>query len=202
MSKLETFVSVDVEATGPIPGPFSMLNLGAVAYNTQMATEISTFNVNLEEIEGAGWDPDTKIWWEKQDPQVLKDIRMNLVAPVEAMLQFSAWLKTLPTRPVMVAWPAGFDFTFVYYYLVRFTGKSPLSFACVDMKTMAMVLTGKPYTECVKSKLPKEWMANLPPKTHRGLDDARQQGVMMMRMVRDAQMMRIRAHESKGAPEL
>ena len=35
------------------------------------------------------------------------------------MLEYVAWLKGLPHKPVFVAYPAGFDFTFVYWYLIR-----------------------------------------------------------------------------------
>ena len=38
------------------------------------------------------------------------------------MARFSSWIKALPGRPVFVAWPAAFDFTWVYWYLWRFTG--------------------------------------------------------------------------------
>jgi len=41
------------------------------------------------------------------------------------MLDYAAWTATLPHRLVFVAYPVGFDFTFVSYYLFRFTGKIP-----------------------------------------------------------------------------
>ena len=35
------------------------------------------------------------------------------------MLEYAAWLKGLPHKPVFDAYRAGFDFTFVYWYLMR-----------------------------------------------------------------------------------
>ncbi len=35
-----------------------------------------------------------------------------------------AWVKSLPGTPVFVAYPAGFDFLFVYWYLIRFAAQN------------------------------------------------------------------------------
>ena len=37
-TEIETYVSTDVEADGPIPGPHSMLSLASVAYRVQGLT--------------------------------------------------------------------------------------------------------------------------------------------------------------------
>ena len=53
----EIFVSTDVETDGPIPGPYSMLSIGAAAH-TADKTLVSTFSASLELLEGAGnWAP-------------------------------------------------------------------------------------------------------------------------------------------------
>ena len=64
--------------------------------------------------------------------------RSDLRDPAEAMPAYVAWLKALPGKPVFVAYPAGFDFLFVYWYLIRFAGESPFSFSALDIKTFAM----------------------------------------------------------------
>ena len=43
------------------------------------------------------------------------------------MLAYVEWIKSLKGKPVFVAYPAGFDFLFVYWYLIRFVGESPFS---------------------------------------------------------------------------
>ncbi len=58
----EIYISTDIEADGPIPGQNSMLSFGSAAY-TKEKNLISTFEVNLECLEGASVDPDTKKWW-------------------------------------------------------------------------------------------------------------------------------------------
>ena len=48
----EIYVSTDVEADGPIPGPNSMLSFGSAAYAPDK-TLIGTFSANLLQLPGA-----------------------------------------------------------------------------------------------------------------------------------------------------
>jgi len=65
MSSKEIYVSTDVEADGPIPGPNSMLSFGSAAY-TGGKELIGTFSANLETLPGATADPKTAEWWAQQ----------------------------------------------------------------------------------------------------------------------------------------
>jgi hypothetical protein len=58
----EIYVSTDIEADGPIPGPHSMLSLGSAAYTGEKQL-LSTFSANLETLPGAAPDPKTAAWW-------------------------------------------------------------------------------------------------------------------------------------------
>ena len=89
-----------------------------------------------------------------------------------------------PGIPVFVAYPAGFDFTFVYWYLIRFAGYSPFSFSGIDIKTYAMALMGKPYRRSTKRNMPKRWFDKMP-HTHVALDDALEQGALFCNMLAD-----------------
>ena len=55
----EIYVSTDVEADGPIPGPHSMLSFASAAY-TEDKRLIATFSANLELLDGAMPHPDRK----------------------------------------------------------------------------------------------------------------------------------------------
>ncbi len=109
----EIYVSTDVETDGPIPGPHSMLSFGSAAYLTNK-TLVSTFEANLETLDGAQGHPDTMAWWQTQ-PEAWAACRENLQTPETAIKNYVAWLKSLPGKPVFVAYPAGFDFTFIYF---------------------------------------------------------------------------------------
>ena len=58
----EVYVSTDVEADGPIPGPFSMLSLASAAFDAE-GVLLGTFTVNLRTLEGATVHPDTARFW-------------------------------------------------------------------------------------------------------------------------------------------
>lgn len=177
----EIYVSTDVETDGPIPGPYSMLSLGSAAFRADK-TQVSTFSVNLETLPGAASHPSYEDFW-RRHPEAWEDARRDPQPPEAAMRRYLAWVKELPGIPVFVAYPAGFDFTFVYWYLVRFTGETPFSFSAVDIKTYAMAMLGKPYRASVKKKMPRRWFDAHYPHRHRALDDAVEQGVLFLNML-------------------
>ncbi|MBI2118376.1 MAG: 3'-5' exoribonuclease [Elusimicrobia bacterium] len=173
--KLEIYVSTDVEADGPIPGVNSMLSFGSAAYLADK-TLVSTFSANLETLPDAVENPKTMEWWRSQ-PEAWNACRQNLQPPEKAMKSYLLWLKSLPGHPVFVGYPAAYDFLFVYWYLIRFTGESPFSHSALDIKTLAMILLKSDYRKVTKKNMPKEWFDSLP-HTHCALDDAIEQGAL------------------------
>lgn len=189
MTRREVYVSVDIEADGPIPGPHSMLSLGAAAFTVTglepaAPTLVGTWTANLETLDGASGEITTMKWWQSQ-PEAWAACRTEPRPPAAAMAEFAAWLRGLPGRPVFVAYPAGFDFTFVYWYLVRFTGSSPFAHAALDMKTMAMTLLGTPFRDTSKRMFPSRWRSTAH-HSHVALDDALEQGEMFCAMLTEA----------------
>jgi hypothetical protein len=178
----EIYVSTDIEADGPIPGPHSMLSFASAAYQADK-TLVSTFSRNLETLPGANPDPGTAAWWKTQ-PAAWEACRANLCAPEAAMSEYVTWLKGLPGKPVFVGYPASYDFMFVYWYLIRFAGESPFSHSALDIKTLAMALLGRGYRESTKRNMPKRWFDALP-HTHVALDDAIGQGALFCNMLKE-----------------
>ncbi len=176
----EIYVSTDIEADGPIPGPNSMLSFASAAYLADK-TLVGTFSVNLELLSGASGDPKTMAWWAEQ-PEAWAACRSGLRDPAEAMPAYVAWLKTLPGKPVFVAYPAAYDFMFVYWYMIRFAGESPFSHSALDIKSYAMAVLGKEYRESTKRNMPKAWFDDQP-HTHVALDDAKGQGILFCNML-------------------
>lgn len=176
----EVYVSTDVESDGPIPGPNSMLSFASAAYLPDKKM-ISTFTANLELLPGASGDPDTMNWW-KQQPEAWTACRTDPEDPAAVMPCYVKWVKALPGRPVFVAYPAGYDFLFVYWYLIRFAGESPFSFSALDIKSYAMAMLKTEYREAVKRNMPKGWF-DPKPHTHVALDDAIEQGALFCNML-------------------
>src|ERR1700729_1751563 len=175
MSSKEIYVSTDVEADGPIPGPNSMLSLGSAAY-TGGKELIGTFSANLETLPGATADPKTAEWWAQQ-PKAWAACRQELEMPETALRRYVLWLKALPGKPVFVGYPAGFDFMFIYWYLIRFAGESPFSFSALDIKIYAMAVLGTDFRETAQKRMRREWFAGLP-HPPKALDDAIGQGAL------------------------
>lgn len=176
----EIYISTDVEADGPIPGPYSMLSFASAAFLPDK-TLVGTFTANLETLPGASADPDTAKWWGKH-PEAWRLCRQDLRSPSDAMADYVAWIEKLPGKAVFVGYPAAYDFMFVYWYLIRFVGRSPFSFSALDIKTMAMALLRLEYRECSKKNMPKRWFGDTP-HSHVALDDALEQGVLFCNML-------------------
>lgn len=171
----EIYFSTDVETDGPIPGPHSMLSMASAAYRADK-TLLGTFSANLELLPGAQGQPDTMAWW-RAHPEAWAAARVNPEPPEQAMCRYVDWVKGLGGRPVFVAYPAGFDFLFIYWYLIRFAGESPFSFSALDIKSYAMAVLKTSYRDSTKKNYPKSWFDPIP-HTHVALDDAIGQGAL------------------------
>ena len=177
---IEIYVSTDVEADGPIPGLHSMLSLGSAAFQAD-GSQLATFSANLELLPGAGGNPETMKWWKKHR-EAWQACRKELQSPSAVMAAYVAWLEALPGRPVFVGYPACYDFMFVYWYLIRFVGRSPFSFSALDIKTMAMTMLGKDFHASTKKQMPKDWFGPTL-HSHVALTDAIEQGVLFCNML-------------------
>ena len=176
----EIYVSTDIEADGPIPGPHSMLSFASAVYRSDK-TLVATYEANLATLPGAQGHPKTMEWWKTQ-AQAWAACRSNPREPTVVMPEYLTWLKALTGTPIFVSYPAAFDFMFVQWYLVRFTGESPFAHAAIDIRTYAMALLGAGYQASGKRRMPKEWFDDLP-HTHVALDDAKEQGALFCNML-------------------
>ena len=177
----EIYVSTDIEADGPIPGPHSMLSFASVAMRIDK-TIVDEFTANLLPLPNASPHPRTMLWWESY-PDALRQAQEDQHDPAEVMPRYVKWLRKLPGRVVMVGQPAAYDFMWIYWYLQSYCNESPFGHSALDAKTYAMALLKRPYRDCVKNALPKEWHDDLP-HTHVAIDDAREQGAMFINMLR------------------
>ena len=179
----DIYVSTDVETDGPIPGPHSLLSFASAAFRADK-TLLGTFSANLETLPGAAGHPDTMQWWGTQ-PEAWDACRTDLGRPEVIMPEYCSWLDQLPGRPVFVAYPAAFDFMFVYWYLMHFVGRSPFSHSALDIKTFAMALLRQEYGGSAKRHMPDRWIPDRP-HTHLALDDAIEQGELFCNMLAES----------------
>ena len=134
-------------------------------------------------LEGAAPHPVQAAWWQTQ-PDAWAACRKDLQNPAAALVAYVEWVEALPGKPVFVAMPAGFDFTFMFWDMMRFAGRCPFSWSALDIKTLAFAMTGLPYRKCIKPRFPKHWFDDHP-HTHVALDDAIEQGALFCNMLAD-----------------
>lgn len=182
---VELFFSTDVETDGPIPGRYSMLSFGTAVF-TGHGNLIATYSANLETLPGAIQNPETMLWWGTQK-EAWEACRKNTRPAEEVMPEYVNWIKSIklePTghgeradkvRPVFVGYPAGFDFNFMYWYMIAFGGESPFSFSALDIKTYAMSVLGTDFRSSTKRNFPRSWFGKKR-HSHVALDDAIEQG--------------------------
>ncbi|MFE7633708.1 3'-5' exonuclease [Kitasatospora sp. NPDC001119] len=178
------YVSVDVEADGPIPGPYSMVSFGAVVAGWHDGEGFRRAGAG-----GAGFYRELRPISAEYVPEALAVSGLDRAAleadgadPAAAMREFGRWVEGVRGgpggrryRPVMVGYPAVYDWQFLYWYLVRFTGSSPFGHSgCLDLKTLYAARAGVPFAGIGKRSMPPELLPDLP-HTHHALDDAREQ---------------------------
>jgi len=164
----EVFVSVDVETSGPVPGEYSLLSIGACAAfdpGNGFTVEVKPINdkVDAKALEVTGLS--------------MEDLSRRGLAPTAAMKAFSDWLATLADPGetlVFVGLNAPFDWSFVNYYFHRFIGENPFGFTALDIKALYMGATGCSWRDTRSSKMAETLKPTLM-GTHDALQDARYQ---------------------------
>jgi hypothetical protein len=163
-----------------------MLSFGLAAFTLDKHL-VATFSRNLEVLDGADVDERTMKWW-AQETQVeaYRKCREDLVSPRAAMVEAKSWLDEMRAfgRPIVCGAPSGFDFTFMYYYFQRFLGESPIGFASLDLRSYAAAVMKRQYRHVGKRQYPAEWIDADLPHTHVALDDAIEQGCILINMMR------------------
>lgn len=180
----EIYLSVDIEADGPIPGPNAMMSIGAVAFDIDR-NMLGCFSANLMPLPGSVPNPETMTFW-AANPAAFAATQSDRREPADAMRDYLAFLKGLPRRPIFVGYPAAYDFMWHHWYLLAFTREDPCGFAPLDMKSYGAAMLGCPFRESAKKRYPEHWFSGAPPHDHTALTDAIGQGVMAVNMMREA----------------
>jgi DNA polymerase III epsilon subunit-like protein len=175
MKKREVYFSVDIEASGPIPGDYSMLSLGArvVSEAKDFYVEIKPLNDNFIEkaLQVAGLS--------------MEKLKVAGVEPAKAMKDFKEWVESnsVEAKPVFVGFNATFDWSFVNYYFHRFLGENPFGVSGLDIKAYYMGMEKCAWQETVKKEVRKKYPATQK-HTHNALDDAIEQAQIFEKMLK------------------
>ncbi|MFK8001998.1 MAG: 3'-5' exoribonuclease, partial [Polyangiales bacterium] len=105
--------------------------------------------------------------------------------PADAMSRAKDWTMAHAGEgtPVLVAYPLSFDWSWLHWYFVRFTGSSPFKHSrAFDMKTAIAVRGRRLISESGHKHLPDALKSALP-HTHNALDDARSQADIFAKLM-------------------
>jgi len=133
------YVSVDIEASGPVPGRFSMLSVGATLVSVTRGEPPkigASFYAELQPLPGAGADETALAYAGGLRPEKLAESGRP---PAEALRDLNAFLQLQSVRrPVFVAHCASFDWMFVAWYYGHTGVPNPFGYAALDTKALAM----------------------------------------------------------------
>lgn len=177
---LEAYFSADVETDGPIPGPFSILSFALVYAGSFDGKHFErpsdyqrTFYKELRPISNT-FEPEAL----RVNGLDRNRLCLEGAAPECAMTEASRWINEITgsARPVLVAYPLSFDWTWLYWYFIRFSAEgSPFNHSrCFDIKTAIAVKAHIPISEAGRPKLFSFLRPNRE-HTHNALDDATEQ---------------------------
>jgi 3' exoribonuclease, RNase T-like len=176
----DIYFSADVETDGPIPGPYSILSFAIVYagsfdglrfrrpenYDRVFYRELKPISDNFqkEALDINGLDRD-RLCVEGLDAE-------------KAMTEAFHWINsnTGDGKPVLVAYPLSFDWTWLYWYFIQYCrAGSPFDYSrCFDIKTAVAVKAGIPISEAGRSKLDSS-LSSKRLHTHHAVDDAIEQ---------------------------
>ncbi len=123
-----TYVMVDVEADGPIPGDFSMICFGAVIVREPLE---ATFYGRLRPISDR-WIPDALAV-----SGFSRENTLGFDDPAEVMAGFAQWVgANAEGRPFFISDNNGFDWQFTNWYLWHFTGGNPFGHSSTNLGSL------------------------------------------------------------------
>lgn len=121
---------VDVEATGPCPGLYSMISFGAVSYSNPKNTFYSGI---LKPLPASRFDPGAM----KVTGTSIDDMKSGRDI-YSAMQEFDYWLSLSNTdsRPMFFSDNNGFDWQFINYYFHLSLGRNPFGFSSTNIGSL------------------------------------------------------------------
>lgn len=188
------YLSLDVEASGPFPGLFSLVSIGAVVVRSDKdgrwwVDEELDFYEELKPLDGADeLEAATNIHGLTRDYLIEKGRD-----PGAVMEDFSLYFKGLQKRfkkVVPAAWPSSFDSPYVGWYLQYFTGDNVIGWSAFDIPSFGMGLfcCHRNALRNLMKKAGIEFGKN--PNLHNALADAVEQGQTLANLLNHASKIR------------
>jgi hypothetical protein len=195
-SMASVYISCDIEADGPIPGEYSMSSFGLC-----VAATVDRGGVTVCDPWAMTFYAELKPISDKFVPEAAAVSGLNrddLIAhgkdPSTAMRAAGEWVAEVKRsfngyKPVFAAYPASYDWGWMYWYFIKFAGDSPFGFSNVlDMKTFYAAVARVELPQSRKSNMPNDILGSrrrdesLQP--HQALNDAVCQADLLANLLR------------------
>jgi DNA polymerase III epsilon subunit-like protein len=183
-----TYFCIDVEASGPVPGLYNLVSLGAVPVvrgRDRWAATADELYLLLRPMND-GFDPEAMA----VHGISRREMEERGLEPKAAMRRLREW--TLAhcdppaARPVFVGHNAVFDWAFVNHYFVATGEENPFGWKALDTKSLAMGRLRLPWFDTHKEMLEKLLPGLGPPdqaRVHRADYDARYQATILVELL-------------------
>lgn len=174
-NRTEKLISVDIEASGPIPGEYSLLSLGACVVGNKSTTFYREFNPITDH-----YVPEAL----KVCGLSLEKLAKNGTDPAKGMAEFEDWINKVSggEKPVFTAFNATFDWMFIAYYFHKFLGRNPFGISGLDIKAYYMGKFHTSWGNTAKSKFNPLFLSKKK-HTHNALDDAIEQADIIQKLL-------------------
>ncbi|MCW0938435.1 3'-5' exonuclease [Pantoea sp. RG18] len=165
MSSPEIYISVDIETTGPIPGEYDLISIGACL----VGKPEENFSCLVKPQGGLVEDEALAVTGLSIDE--LNENGKNINLAIEL---FNNWLESEQFKHkkiVFVGFNAAFDWSFINYAFIKHLGKNPFGFTALDIKSYYMGKYGTLWQETKSSKIDIK-LKTKNTATHNALQDA------------------------------
>lgn len=177
----ETWISIDVETSGPAPSVASLVAIGACLVDRPE----EGIEILVRPIPGLSWSDEA----EAVHRLTRERLAEEGLEPAAAMDRLAGWVaEHVPAGsvPVFVSFNAAFDWLFVADYCWRHLGRNPFGISALDLKALYMgrhLEAVRRWAETRNVDVRQRYAIDLP-HTHDALDDAREQAEIC-RQIRD-----------------
>ena len=164
-----SYIMVDVETDGPIPGDYSMISFGAVLINDNLD---KTFYGQLKPISANYQEDALKVsGFSRAETLSFQD-------PKEVMLQFESWIKENSSgRSIFISDNNGFDWMFICWYFHHFIKRNPFGYSSQNL--------GSLYKGMVKDTFKNFKHLRKTKHTHHPVDDAKGNAEALIHMKKE-----------------